>query len=166
MTQARWLTPVEREAWLATLAFVETVPAVVDAHLRREWGLTRYEYYVLAMLSEVDGGVRPMSDLASLTNGSLSRLSHAVGKLEKRGLVSRYPKPEDRRTTLVELSEGGRALIVEAAPSHVEEVRRIVFDRIAADQVEPFTRMLRAVVECDDDTACVDEAIGRSLTEE
>jgi DNA-binding MarR family transcriptional regulator len=36
-----------------------------------------------------------MSDVALLANGSLSRLSHVVNRLEKQSWVRRSPDPED-----------------------------------------------------------------------
>ena len=52
MDEPRWLSAQERALWLTLVAVVETVPAAIDAQLRRDHGLTRFEYYVLVMLSE------------------------------------------------------------------------------------------------------------------
>lgn len=146
MDEPHWLNASEHDAWLALLATMEMVPAAIDAQLRRDHGITRFEYYVLAMLSDQDDGALPMTSLAVLTNGSLSRLSHAVEKLEKRGWVSRRRLPHDRRTTVVVLTEAGRELLATAAPSHVEEVRRLVFEVIPADRVALLTEILSPVV--------------------
>lgn len=142
MAEPRWLAPAERELWLTLLAVTDGLPASIDAELRRASRVTLFEYSVLAMLSESETRTRPMSDLAVLTNGSLSRLSHAVRKLEARGLISREASPEDRRTTLATITSNGMRLIEKAAPGHVEDVRRQVFDKIPADKVEELTRLL------------------------
>lgn len=159
MGSPRWLNAAEHDAWLALMTTLEMVPAAVDAQLRRDHGVTRFEYYILAMLSDHDTGVRPMTDLSVMTNGSLSRLSHAVEKLEKRGWVRRERLPEDRRTTLVILEDAGRALLEHAAPSHVAEVRRLLFDVIPADKVPLLTDILSPVVarSLGEDGACVGE---------
>lgn len=149
MSEPRWLSSEERELWLTVMALIETVPSTIDAQLRRDHGLTRFEYYVLVMLSEHPEGTRPMSDLALLTNGSLSRLSHAVTKLEGKGLIARAPSPTDRRTQLASLTEVGREHLVAAAPSHVEQVRRVFFDALPAGAVTRLTQLLRPVVDPD-----------------
>ncbi|WP_349827772.1 MarR family winged helix-turn-helix transcriptional regulator [Brevibacterium litoralis] len=143
--EVRWLSSEERRTWLAILSFAETVPAAIERRLKKEFDLTRYEYNVLAMLSEHREGLRPMTDLAMVTHGSLSRLSHTVAKLEKRGQVRKFPKPEDKRTSLVELTQAGRELVERAAPVHVEDVRRIVFDKLPTDRVGILADLLDAV---------------------
>lgn len=147
MTAPQGLDPKEHEAWLTLLTVMELVPAVVDAQLRRDHGLTRFEYYVLSMLSDCDCGTKPMTDLAVLTNGSLSRLSHAVRKLENRGWVAKQASQEDRRTTLVTLTDAGREQWLRATPSHLEEVRRILFDVIPAEAVTALGDILRPVAD-------------------
>ncbi|MEV5975103.1 MarR family transcriptional regulator [Streptomyces sp. NPDC051921] len=82
-----------------------------------------------------------MSELAVLTNGSLSRLSHVVKRLEKQGWVRRTPDPDNGRYTLAVLTETGWEKVVATAPGHVEEVRRLVFDPLAQAQ----QRTLRAI---------------------
>nr|BFE71251.1 hypothetical protein GCM10020092_045520 [Actinoplanes digitatis] len=54
---------------------------------------------MLASLSEAPERTRRMSELAALANGSLSRLSHVVKRLEKRGWIERKACPSDGRYT-------------------------------------------------------------------
>jgi DNA-binding MarR family transcriptional regulator len=144
-TDPRWLNAEEDEAWRTLLPILELVPAAIDAQLKRDNGITRFEYNVLAMMSDSVDNTRPMTDLAVMTNGSLSRLSHAVGKLETRGWLVRYASGEDRRISLISLTEEGRAMLEKAAPSHVEEVRRLLFDVIPADKLALLTEILLPV---------------------
>ncbi len=85
----RWLGPEEREAWLGLLRVLAKLPPLLDAQLERSAGLTLFEYTVLAMLSEQSDRALRMSRLATLTNASPSRLSHAARHLEARGLLVR-----------------------------------------------------------------------------
>lgn len=119
----------------------------VDAQLRRDHRLTRFEYYVLVRLSEAAERTAAMSDLAGMVNGSLSRLSHAVGRLEARDWVVRRPSEHDRRTSLLTLTDAGYDVLVAAAPSHVAEVRRLVFDRLPPGSVPRLTELLRPLLE-------------------
>ncbi|MCF3668095.1 MarR family transcriptional regulator, partial [Salmonella enterica subsp. enterica serovar Weltevreden] len=84
-------------AFLALMSMAMRLEPTLDAQLRRDAGLTHFEYSVLANLSEADGGTRRMSELAWLSSGSLPRLSQVVTRLEKRGLVRREPDPDDGR---------------------------------------------------------------------
>jgi DNA-binding MarR family transcriptional regulator len=80
------------------------------------------------MLSETPEHTRRMSDLAEVTNASLSRLSHLVKRLEARGLVRRETDPTDGRYTNAVLTEAGYEYLVASAPAHVTTVRRLVID--------------------------------------
>jgi DNA-binding MarR family transcriptional regulator len=137
----RWLNPQERAAWLRLAAVMELLPAALDAQLRRDAGLSHFDYFVLAMLSEAPDHTLRMSALAQRTSASLPRLSHVVHKLEGRGLVERFPCPEDGRATNARLTGAGWGLVVEAAPGHVETVRRLVVDALTPAQVRQLERI-------------------------
>lgn len=132
----RWLTPDERATWVRLFAVLELLPAVLDSQLRRDDGLTFFEYYLLAMLSEAPDRVLRMTALAQRTNATLSRLSHVVRRLEDRGLVERFPSAEDGRATNAHLTKAGWNAVVAAAPAHVNAVRRHVLDPLTPEQVE------------------------------
>ena len=133
--EPRWLDDDERAAWLRLVAVAELLPAALDAQLRRDSGLTHFEYFVLAMLSEAPERTLRMTALAQRTNATLPRLSHVVRRLEERGLVERFPCPEDGRATNARLTDQGWDAVVGAAPGHVEAVRRLVLDPLSPSQV-------------------------------
>src|SRR3954462_12498221 len=91
----KWLSAEERAVWVRLSAVLELLPGVLDSQLRRDAGLTYFEYYLLAMLSEAPDRTLRMTALAQRTNATLPRLSHVVRRLEDRGLVTRFPCPED-----------------------------------------------------------------------
>ena len=132
----QWLDPTEREAWLRLIAVVELLPGVLDQQLRSAAGLTHFEYYVLAMLSEAPDRTLRMTGLAQRTNATLPRLSHVVRRLEDRGLVERFPCPEDGRATNARLTEPGWEAVVAAAPGHVDTVRHHVLDPLSRKQLD------------------------------
>ena len=78
----RWLDEEQRTAWVRLIALVELLPGVLDSQLRRDAGLSHFEYFVLAMLSEAPGRTLRMTVLAARTNATLPRLSHVVTRLE------------------------------------------------------------------------------------
>ncbi len=55
--------------------------------------------------------------------------------MEERGWVARRPCPTNRRIRYATLTDAGLALLEGVAPGHVTEVRRLVFDRLARDEV-------------------------------
>lgn len=133
--ETRWLTKDELATWVRLVALLELLPNVLDSQLRRDAGLTNFDYYVLAMLSEADDRTLRMTALAAQTNAALPRLSHVVRRLEERGLVERVPCPEDKRATNARLTEAGVDKVREAAPGHVTNVREHVLDALTPDQV-------------------------------
>lgn len=86
------------------------------------------------MLSEAPARTLRMTALAARTNATLPRLSHVV-RLAERGLVERFPCPEDGRATNVRLTSSGWAKLQESAPGHVATVRDHVIDRPDPEQV-------------------------------
>ena len=139
--EPQWLDANERAAWLRLVAVTELLPGILDAQLRRDSGLTHFEYFVLAMLSEAPERTLRMTALAQRTNATLPRLSHVVQRLERRGLVERVPCPEDGRATNARLTEQGWDAIVAAAPGHVATVRHHVLDALTPAQVAQLTRI-------------------------
>ena len=131
----RWLDDDQMAAWVRLVALVELLPGVLDSQLRKDAGLTHFEYQVLAMLSQAPERTLRMTALAARTNATLPRLSHVVRRLEERELVKRLPCPEDARATNARLTEAGWAKLRESAPGHVENVRRHVIDALTDEQI-------------------------------
>lgn len=132
--------------WVRLVGVTILLPGILESQLKRDAGLSFFEYHVLAMLSEAKGRTRLMSDLARWSNSSLSRLSHVVTRLEKQGWVRREACPNDRRATNAVLTEAGFAHIKQHAPRHLEEVRRQVFDVLEPDQVSSMAEALRSML--------------------
>jgi DNA-binding MarR family transcriptional regulator len=139
--ETRWLDEDEREAWLRLIAVAELLPAALDAQLRRDAGLTHFEYFVLAMLSEAPDRTLRMTALARRTNATLPRLSHVVRRLEERALVERYPCPDDGRATNARLTPAGWDTVVAAAPGHVSTVRELALDPLSPAQLAEVRRI-------------------------
>ncbi|HEX2301779.1 MAG TPA: MarR family winged helix-turn-helix transcriptional regulator [Pseudonocardiaceae bacterium] len=133
--EPRWLTDEEQQTWFALMAVLTWLPDALDAQLQRDAGISHFEYQVMAMLSMSPQRTRRMSEVAALANGSLTRLSRTVDRLDKRGWVTRRPDPDDGRATLAVLTDAGWDKVVATAPGHVTEVRRLVLDPLTKAQV-------------------------------
>ncbi|MEV4343262.1 MarR family transcriptional regulator [Actinoplanes sp. NPDC049596] len=127
-----WLTTDEMRAWRALHAAVVVLPIALDGQLQRDAQISHLEYYALAGLSERPDRTLRLSDLAILTGAELSRVSHMVARLEKRGLVLRRPDPNDARYTNAVLTEQGWEKVRTAAPAHVAAVRKLLFEGLDA----------------------------------
>jgi DNA-binding MarR family transcriptional regulator len=148
-SEPRWLDADETNAWVALVGVLIKVPATLDYELRRRVGLVHFEYLTLSGLSEARARTMPMSELAVLSNASLSRLSHVISRLEQRGWVVRSMCPTNRRVRNVTLTDAGYAMVLEAAPVNLELVRSLVLDCLDPSQVRQLTviaqRILRSV---------------------
>lgn len=160
--EGNWLSPAERAAWVRFIAVLELLPGALDSQLRRDAGLTHFDYGVLAMLSEAPEHTLRMTELAGYTNATLPRLSNVVKRLADRGLIERHTCPGDRRATNVRLTESGHEKMVASAPGHVDAVREYVFDSLSPEQVDQLSEIAGSVLERLDPTGTrrppIDEA--------
>jgi DNA-binding MarR family transcriptional regulator len=134
MSDPRWLTDDEQRSWRPLVSLLLRLPAAIDAEFQRDAGITHFEYMVLSSLSEAPERSLRMSDLAGLSSGSLSRLSHVVSRLEKRGWVRRESCPGDGRFINAVLTDDGWDKVVAAAPGHVEAVRKLVIEALTPEE--------------------------------
>jgi DNA-binding MarR family transcriptional regulator len=131
----RWLSREEETAWRAIAQVIVKLPWALECQLQQDAGLSFLEYHVLARLSEDPEHTLRMSELAMLTDASLSRLSHLVKRLESRRLVRREADPADGRFTNAILTKAGYRLLVASAPSHVARVRSLVIDALSSAEL-------------------------------
>ncbi len=125
---ARWLDDEEQAVWQDLLTVVIGLPALLDRQLERDADVSNFEYSVLARLSVADEQTLRLSDLAERCTSTQPRLSKVMARFEKRGWTTRSADPDNGRYTLARLTPAGLQKVVDAAPGHVEQVRRLVFD--------------------------------------
>lgn len=145
-TDTRWLNTEESAAWVRLIALAELLPGALDAQLLRDAGLTHFEYVALMSLADAPNRTMRMTELASRTNATLPRLSHVARRLEERGLIERFPCPEDRRATNATITQAGLELLASAAPGHVDTVRANVLDALSPEQLEQLYQIAGAVL--------------------
>jgi DNA-binding MarR family transcriptional regulator len=142
-----WLDRKQLAAWVRLAAVVELLPGVLERQLRRDAELTHFDYFVLAMLSEAPGRTLRMTELGRQTNATLPRLSHVVQRLEDRGLVERFPCPQDKRATNARLTDAGWTKVQATAPGHVATVRTHVIDPLTPQQLAQLTEITDALLQ-------------------
>ncbi len=129
-----WLSEAEQEAWRNVIRGTRHLIARLDRDLK-PMGITGDDYGVLVTLSEADGRRLRMAELAEISAESRSRLSHHIGRLERRGLVAREACEEDRRGQFAILTPAGSQLLEQAAPLHVAGVREHLIDHLTPDEL-------------------------------
>lgn len=144
---APWLDDAQQPAWRRVVAVLQMLPGALDAPLQRQADLSLFSYTVLAMLSEAPGRTRRMTELAALTNTSLSRLSHTVRRLEASGWVARQTAPDDLRATDAVLTAAGWDKVVDAAPVHVRSVRDLVIDPLSDEQLMQLAETCQTILD-------------------
>jgi DNA-binding MarR family transcriptional regulator len=144
--QTRWLSEPEQQAWRAYLNACNRLFPEMDAHLQHVAGIPHAYYEILVRLSEAPDRSLRMTQLAEASSSSKSRVSHAVARLEERGWVRRMDCPTDRRGQIAMLTDQGFAALAAAAPGHVEQVRRVLFDALSAEQIKQLDGISAAIL--------------------
>jgi DNA-binding MarR family transcriptional regulator len=136
MTEARWLDDEEQRAWRSLITMQDGLTEFLDRELRHRCGVSTPDYEVLAHLSESpEGRLRPF-ELGRLLRWEKSRLSQHLGRMQKRGLVSRDRCVTDQRGAVVAITPRGRDLITAAAPQHVANVRDVFIDQLTKAELK------------------------------
>ena len=142
----RWLTDDEQHTWRALLVMVGLLRDELERQLQHDAGMPHAYYMILAMLSEAPDRTLRMSELSEVTRYSLSRLSHAVARLEESGWVHRTRCETDGRGSYAVLTDAGFAALAAAVPGHVETVRRHVFDPLTSVQAAQLHEICEAML--------------------
>lgn len=136
----------ELETWSSLATLLEWLPAALDAQLLKDSEMTHFEYGILYALAHAPDATLRMSVLAGYANSSLSRLSRAAARLEKRGWMHRTADPADGRFTLAILSDAGFAKVDQASPGHVKTVRQLVMDPLTSSQTKQLKEISRRIL--------------------
>jgi DNA-binding MarR family transcriptional regulator len=126
--EPRWLNPEQLHAWRSFLLAYARVVQYLNDDMQATSDMPLTWYDVLVHLSEAPEGTLCMTDLAESVFISRSGLTRLVDRMEIGGLVRRAPAPDDRRRMMASLTEEGFRRLAEAAPGHVEALRKVMID--------------------------------------
>jgi DNA-binding MarR family transcriptional regulator len=141
-----WLKEEEQVVWRRWLTVNALLPATLHRALQTDSGLSLPDFDVLVQLSESPEGRVRVNDLARALHWERSRVSHHVTRMERRGLVKREECAADGRGAFVVVTPEGRASIEQAAPGHVQKVRRLIFDQLDEDEVDVLAGVLDKIL--------------------
>ncbi|WP_033288194.1 MarR family winged helix-turn-helix transcriptional regulator [Amycolatopsis jejuensis] len=138
------LKPEQLGAYFALMESVNLLHHSVEQQLQADGGISYVQFQLLARLAHSTGELT-MTDLADGVVYSRSGLTHQAGLLEKAGLVTRGPCPDDQRATLVTITDAGRAVVGKVMPGHVEVARRMLFSQLSEKDVAALGKMMTRV---------------------
>ena len=147
------LDEIEMDAWRSFLAASTSVTARLNRELEAGCGISMHEYEILVRLSEAPDQTLRMSTLAEHVSHSRSRLTHTVRRLENVGYVERASCDSDRRGVNCMLTRAGVDFLREAAPVHLDGVRRHVVDRLSREQQVAMAELMKVIAQAPDSAA-------------
>ena len=148
-----WLTEQQERLWRRWLTLNSRLSAILHKELHDDAGLSIPDYEVLVHLTDSPDGRIRVTDLARLRQWERSRVSHHVTRMERRRLVQRVECVEDGRGAYIAITPQGRAAIEQAAPHHVNTVRRLIFDALTPEEVDAFATIIdKALTHLDNQT--------------
>ncbi|OEV05689.1 MarR family winged helix-turn-helix transcriptional regulator [Streptomyces oceani] len=141
-----WLSDEEQRVWRTHLDVSRLLMHQLEADLQ-PFGLTNNDYEILVNLSESPEQRMRMSELATRTLQSKSRLSHQITRMENARLVRRESCDSDRRGLFAVLTQQGWETMLRVAPHHVASVRRHFIDLLPAEALAQLQKALDPVAD-------------------
>lgn len=133
--------------WRTWRTMYQRLESTLDRDLARESGLSGADYALLVPLSEAPNQRVRARELRQSAGWDRSRLAHHLRRMEQRGLVAREDCVTDARGTVIRLTDAGRRAIEEAAPGHVEAVRRYFIDLLSAEEIATLKSVADRVID-------------------
>lgn len=135
----------ELRAWRVFIETSEQVRNVVASRLHSESGLSSGDYSVLLALAEHPEKRIRSSQLADDIGWERSRLSHHLGRMERRSLVRREIAADDSRgSEIVLTTEGARIFRAGSAP-HLHAVRDVFVRALSPQQLASLEETMLAL---------------------
>ena len=144
--EPRWLDEREALAWRGFISMQSQLRRRLARQMQADDGLSEADFEVLVRLSEAPDGRQRVFELAQASEWEKSRLSHHLSRMAQRGLVVRQTCPTDSRGAFVMLTDAGRRAIDQAAPKHVEHVRRWFIDVLSPEQLDAMAGIAQDVL--------------------
>jgi DNA-binding MarR family transcriptional regulator len=136
----------EERAWQSYHQMERELAGRIRRRLTRDTGLSDADYEILRALADAPDGILRARELRCEVRWEKSRLSHQIGRMEGRGLVTREDCDEDSRGSVIRITAAGRKVIVAACCEHAKAVRAYLIDRLSPDQLDALADISETVV--------------------
>ena len=137
--------PVQLGAYFALIEVVGLLRHAIEQQLQEAGPLSYVQFQLLARLGDQPTGSSRMTDLADGVVYSRSGLTYQAGLLEKRGLVTRSPSPDDERGVTVTITDAGHAFLGQVMPGHIEVINELLFGQLSRGDAEILAGLLEPV---------------------
>ena len=125
MVARRRMDAEQLRTWRDYVETAEALASRLSSRLQSESGSSPGDCKVLLALREADGRRLRSSRLAEVVGWERSRLSHHLGRMERRGLVRRQASAEDPRGAEVVLTEDGADAFRRSSVPHLQAVEEL-----------------------------------------
>ena len=146
MDTIRSMDTREERAWRSLHFMQARIEGEVARRLASDAGLSYPDYLVLTALADRPDGRARVFELAAKLGWEKSRLSHHIGRMTDRELVTKEKCDSDRRGSWVAITTRGRRAITAAAPSHAEAIRCLFADRLTPRQLDAIAAAAESVL--------------------
>jgi DNA-binding MarR family transcriptional regulator len=143
----RSMNSAELAVWQSLLDTTTELRRRLATQLAQDSQLSPGDYAVLLALSEADGRRLRSSELAATMDWERSRLSHHLGRMEKRGLIGRQECATDSRGAEVLMTAAGAAAFDGATLPHLRAIKRVFADALTPSQIDALGDALRSINE-------------------
>ncbi len=143
-TQKR-MTAEHLQIWRDYLETADDVKAILESRLQESSELSLGDYKVLLALNEAPENRLRSSQLAEEINWTRSRLSHHLGRMEKRGLISRAISAEDSRGAEAVITEEGRSAFRRGSVVHLADVQQVFIDAFTEAELKTIAKVSKAL---------------------
>ncbi len=121
--------------WRDYIETAQTLRTLLGRRLLSESSLSAADYQVLLALTEAPQRTLRSSELAALIDWERSRLSHHLGRMEKRRLIRRLPCADEVHGVDVSATALGREAFRAGSVPHLRAVRELFVDALTAEQL-------------------------------
>lgn len=129
------LTRTELDSWRVFIETAEELRTAIEGRLQSDSGISAGDYRVLLELSEAPERRMRSSHLADAIGWERSRLSHHLGRMEKRGLIAREAAKGDNRGAEAVLTDEGRDALRRSSVPHFHAIRELFLDALTPEQL-------------------------------
>lgn len=135
-TRHRLPSREELQLWRSYVETSEALRRLMGARMQSQSGMSSADYSVLLALSEAEDRTMRPSELAERIGWDRSRLSHHLGRMEKRGLIRRERCADDSRGSFVVLTDTGLRQFRHGSVPHLRDVRELFLDAFGQEQLD------------------------------
>ncbi|MFJ4828925.1 MarR family winged helix-turn-helix transcriptional regulator [Streptomyces sp. NPDC088747] len=139
------LPPHEAEIWRELGRLVHALPRLLEEDMLQATCVTLTEFSVLSVLSEAPGRRLRMTEIATRTGLTPSRITRLVSALTAKSLVAKERDTSDGRGNVTALTDEGLAELESAWPTHRASARRHFLDHLPEGSAPTLAAALRSV---------------------